>query len=94
MVRKDKSGKYVESGRLFVKYQFCSGKKVTKKPLSKSKYNKLLQIQIHDPVKVMVDQEKRRNWWMFENKFYIEDEGLSGEDIKLFALKKTNKKTV
>jgi hypothetical protein len=90
MIRKDKSGKFIESGNFFVKYQFCSGKKVTKNSLSKSKHNKLLQIQNHDPVKIMVDQEKNRNWWMFQDKFYLEDEGLSSEEIKVFALKKSN----
>ncbi len=92
MVRKDKSGKFIESSTLFVKYQFCSGKRVTKKGLSKSKYNRLLQLQSDEPVKVMEDQERGRDWWMFQDNFYLEDEGLSGEEIKAFALKKSTKK--
>jgi hypothetical protein len=92
MVRIDKSGKFVESGRFVVRYRFCSGKKAAKNSLSKYKYKKLVQIQILDPVKIMVDQEKKRNWWMFQDKFYLGDEGFDSQDIKAFAMEQNKKR--
>ncbi|MHC4322590.1 MAG: hypothetical protein ACYST3_09985 [Planctomycetota bacterium] len=39
----------------------------------------------------MIDQEKRRTWWMYQGVFYIENEGMSGDDVKAFALEKPGK---
>ncbi len=92
MIRRDNSGKFEESGVLILKYQFYSGKKMSKDKLSKSKYNSLLKMQGHDPMKIMTDQKRSRNWWMFQDEFYLEDEGLSSDEVKAFALDKANKK--
>ncbi len=91
MIRRDKSGKFEQSGALILKYQFYSGKKMSKDKLSKSKYSSLLKMQKNDPMKIMADQDKGRNWWMFQNEFYIENEGLSCDEVKTFALSKTKK---
>ena len=93
MLRKEKKGGFVESGTFSVKYQFSVGKKISQTKLSKSKYNSLLQIQSLDPVKIMTDQEKGRAWWMFQDGFYLENEGLTGDDVKTFAMEKPGKKT-
>ena len=93
MLRKEKKGKFVESGTFSTKYQFSVGKKISQTRLSKSKYNSLLQIQSLDPVKIMTDQEKGRTWWMFQENFYVENESLTGDDVKDFALGKPGKKT-
>ncbi len=92
MIRRDKSGKFEESGVLILKYQFYSGKKMSKDKLSKSKYNSLLKMQKHDPMKIMADQGKRRNWWMFQDEFFVENEDSSSNELKAFALSKANKK--
>ncbi len=92
MIRKEKKGGFVESGTFSTKYQFSVGKKISKAKLSKSKYSSLLQIQSLDPVKIMTDQEKQRTWWMYQDGFYIENEDMSGEDVKAFAMGKTGKK--
>ncbi len=93
MLRKDKNGKFVESGTFSIKYQFSSGKKISLAKLSKSKYNSLLQIQSLNPVTIMTDLEKGRIWWMFQGDFYVENEGLTGDDIKVFAKGKPGNKT-
>ena len=93
MLRKETKGEFVESGTFSVKYQFSVGKKISQTKLSKSKYNSLLQIQRLDPVKIMTDQEKGRTWWMFQDGFYIENEGLTGDSVKAFALEKAGKKS-
>jgi hypothetical protein len=92
MIRKEKKGSFVESGTFSTKYQFSVGKKISKTKLSKSKYSYLLQMQSLDPVKIMTDQEKSRTWWIYQDVFYIENEGMSGDDVKAFALQKSGKK--
>jgi hypothetical protein len=92
MIRRDKSGKFEESGVLIIKYQFFSGKKMSKDKLSKAKYSSLLKMQKHDPMKILTDQNQGRSWWMFQGEFYIEDKDLSSEEVKTFALSKANKK--
>jgi hypothetical protein len=92
MVRKEKNGNFIENGIFSTKYQFSVGRKISKTKLSKAKYNSLLQLQSLDPVKIMTDQEKSRTWWMYEDVFYIESEGMSGDDVKVFALEKSGKK--
>ncbi|MBT3880958.1 MAG: hypothetical protein HOF76_18205 [Candidatus Scalindua sp.] len=92
MIRKEKKGDFIESGTFSTKYQFSVGKKVSKTKLSKSKYSSLLQMQSLDPVKIMTDQGKHRTWWMYQDGFYIEDEEMSGENVKAFAIGKTGKK--
>jgi hypothetical protein len=91
MIRKEKKGEFVESGTFSTKYQFSVNKRISKTRLSKSKYSSLLQLQSLDPVKIMVDQEKRRTWWMYQDGFYVENEGMSGDDVKAFAMKKLGK---
>ncbi len=91
MIRKEKKGEFVEIGTFSTKYQFSVNKRISKTRLSKSKYSSLLQLQSLDPVKIMTDQEKRRTWWMFQENFYVENDGLTGDDVKVFALGKTGK---
>ena len=92
MIRKEKKGDFIESGTLSTKYQFSVGKKISKTKLSKSKYSSLLQLQSLDPVKIMTDQETHRTWWMYQDGFYIENEGMSGDDVKAFAMGEDGKK--
>jgi len=92
MIRKEKKGGFIESGTLSIKYQFSVGKKISKTKLSKAKYNSLLQLQSLDPVKIMTDQGKHRTWWMYQDGFYIENEGMSGDDVKAFAMENAGKK--
>ena len=93
MLRRDKNGKFVESGTFSTKYQFSSGKKISRTKLSKSKYNSLLQLQSLNPVNIMIDQEKDKTWWMFQGNFYVENKGLTGDDVKAYAMKNPVKKT-
>ncbi len=93
MLKKDKNGKFVESGTFSTKYQFSSGKKISRTKLSKSKYNSLLQLQDLNPVNIMIDQEKGKTWWMFQGNFYVENKGLTGDDVKAYAMKNSVKKT-
>ena len=92
MLKRDKKAEFLEVGIVSMKYQFTTDKNFSKSSLSKSKYIKLLELQSSDPVKVMAEEDIGKNWWMFQDEFYIEDEGLSADDVKAFALKGTRKK--
>jgi hypothetical protein len=92
MLKRDKKAEFLEIGIVSMKYQFTTDKKFSKSSLSKSKYMKLLELQSSDPVKVMAEDDTSKNWWMFQDEFFIEDEDLNADDVKVFALKGTRKK--
>ena len=92
MLKRDKKAEFLEVGIVSMKYQFTTDKKFSKSSLSKSKYMKLLELQSSDPVKVMAEEDIGKNWWMFQDEFFIEDEDLNADDVKAFALKGTRKK--
>jgi len=91
MLKRDKKAKFLEVGIVSMKYQFTTEKKLSKSSLSKSKYNKLLELQSNDPVKVMEEPDSNQNWWIFQDEFFIEDEDLTADDVKAFALKGVRK---
>ena len=93
MLKKDKNGKFVKGGTFSIKYQFGSGKKISRTKLSKSKYNSLLQLQSLNPVNIMIDQGNGKTWWMFQENFYVENKGLTGDDVNAYAMKNPVKKT-
>ena len=92
MLKRDKKAEFLEIGIVSMKYQFTTEKKFSKSSLSKSKYIKLLELQGSDPVKVMAEEDTSKNWWMFQDEFFIEDEELNADDVKAFALKGIRKK--
>ena len=92
MLKRDKKAEFLEVGIVSMKYQFTTDKNFSKSSLSKSKYIKLLELQSSDPVKVMAEDDTSKNWWMFQDEFFIEDEDLNADDVKAFALKGTRKK--
>ena len=92
MLKRDKKAEFLEVGIVSMKYQFTTEKSFSKSALSKSKYNKLLELQNSDPVKVMEEPDTGQKWWMFQDEFFIDDEDLNADDVKAFALKGTRKK--
>ncbi len=91
MLKRDKKAEFLEVGIVSMKYQFTCEKSFSKSSLSKSKYNKLLELQSSDPVKVMEEADTSKKWWMFQDEFFIEDEDLTADDVKAFALKGVRK---
>ena len=92
MFRKDPNAKFIESGIIFLKYQFCSGKHIALNKIPKREYVELIQKQHHSPVVVMVNKQKGKKWWMFQNKFYWENDGLKSHELKALILERENKK--
>ena len=91
MLKRDKKAEFLEVGIVSMKYQFTTENKFNKSPLSKSKYNQLLELQGSDPMKVMPEEDSKMSWWMFQDEFFIEDEELTADDLKAFALKGVRK---
>ncbi len=91
MLKRDKKAEFIEIGIVSLKYQFTTEKSFSKSALSKSKYIKLLELQGSGPVKVMEEEDANKNWWMFQDEFFIEDEDLTADDVKAFALKGVRK---
>ena len=94
MLKRDKKAEFLEIGIVSMKYQFTTDTNYNKNPLSKSKYNQLMELQANDPIKVMEDDDSKISWWMFQEEFFIEDEELNADDLKAFAIKgfRKNKK--
>lgn len=92
MLKKVKKARFIESGVLATKYQFCSGTKISELKLSKSRYNSLLQIQVSNPVSIMTEQKKGKNWWMFQGEFYWENEGLSADEVKALVFERSGRR--
>jgi hypothetical protein len=90
MLKRDKKSELLEVGIVSMKYQFTTEKSFSKSSLSKS--NKLLELQSSDPVKVMEEGDANQKWWMFQDEFFVEDEELTADDVKAFALKGVRKK--
>ena len=91
MLKRDKKAEFLEVGVVSLKYRFTTEKKFNKSSLSKSKYNKLLELQSSDPIKVMGEPDSNLNWWMFQDEFFVEDEDLNADDVKAFAIKGVRK---
>ncbi|MFA4966312.1 MAG: hypothetical protein WC709_11875 [Thermoleophilia bacterium] len=51
-------------------------------------YLQLMAAQEHVPVPVADDVPKGRVWWLFEDKFYWEDEGYGEEEVRALILER------
>src|ERR1700690_3418235 len=90
MFKRDAKGKFVyrEVGIFNRKmvYHFHSGRIATQRELEEKEYRNLLENQMREPVVIMREASSRKRWWMFRNDFYCEDEGYTGEAIKVLVL--------
>jgi len=91
MLKRDKKAEFMEIGIVSMKYQFTTDTNYNRSLLSKSKYKQLMELQANDPIKVMKDEETKMSWWMFQDEFFIENEELTADDLKAFALKGVRK---
>lgn len=49
-------------------------------------YTALLEAQKENPVGVAHDLHRGRTWWMFQDRFYWEEEGYEADDVKALVL--------
>lgn len=73
-------------------YRFYSGKYSVTSALSSEQYQHLLKLQEKDPCLIMEDTETEVQWWMFEGKFYRENEGLSVIEMKALLVSREEKR--
>ena len=67
-------------------YRFYAGKWYNKKELEESDYFALLEFQRQTPIPLIKVEESKRQWWMFRDEFYWEDEGYSAEEMRALLL--------
>jgi hypothetical protein len=92
MLRRDTSARFEKSGAwIFAHYRFTAGRLTSRKAWNMAEANALLERQRETPVAMMVDDERRRTWWMFQDEFYWEDEGLDELAVKALVLERRMK---
>jgi len=101
MLRIDKNARFeseeVNEGGFFTRrfryvYRFRTRNGWTISALEKDEYERLLRDQERTPELVMHDEKGTRKWWMFQGRFYVDDEGYSGEDIRVLVLDREAKR--
>jgi hypothetical protein len=63
--------------------EFHSGRFSARVPTS---YKKLLKSQVDDPIAVGSDATRGRTWWMFQDRFYWEEDGYKTEEVRALVL--------
>ena len=82
-----KAGSWFSNGG----YQFSDGKWEWK-PFSEERYRTLLEQQKETPTSFAKINEEGKRFWMFQDNFYMEDEGLTEVEVKALILETENKK--
>ncbi|MBI2683997.1 MAG: HNH endonuclease [Actinobacteria bacterium] len=84
VLREDKQARFVPERRLLVRrYRFTAGAATAADTLGAGDHARLLEEQRRSPIPVLTDGP--RTWWLFRDRAYWEDEGLSEEDVLALA---------
>lgn len=86
MLREDPTARF-EPGLL--RCRFVSGRRDFR-PLSRMAHRAILRDQESAPVAVAADD--RRTWWMFQGRFFWEDDGLEAEEVMALALERERRR--
>lgn len=87
MLRKDQNAAFEKHGALiFSRYRFVASGVEARRSLSRAEYGRLRRRQTETPVCVLVDEERRRAWWLFNDSVYFEDDGYDAEEVKALLL--------
>lgn len=68
------------------RFCFTDGRARTQGYLTQEQYDAVLTLQKTMPVSVMRDQQTGRQWWMFDDTFWYDDEGLTAEAVRALVL--------
>jgi HNH endonuclease len=93
MLHRDTSARLVRTGFwMFARYHFESGQEASRKSWSIAGAKDLQERQRGLPVSVHEDESRRRRWWLFQDEFFWEDEGLEDLEVKALALERANQR--
>ncbi len=89
MLRRDTSAGYAKSGfTIFSRYRFEAGGFVAPRSINQGAYARLQHAQVETPVLVGEDEPRRRRWWLYNDDFYWEDEGLDVRAVLALILER------
>ncbi|HLF76531.1 MAG TPA: HNH endonuclease signature motif containing protein [Dehalococcoidia bacterium] len=93
MLRRDTAARFDKTGAwIFSRFRFTSGRLEADQSLSRASYGALLAQQENEPVLVLLDEERRRAWWLFRGEFYWDDEGFQETEVKALVLQRNSQK--
>lgn len=93
MLKRDTRARFVRTGLFAQKYQLwtpSAGHTRTTFPVAK--YEELIAQQMSTPVAIMRVDSERRQWWMFHNDIFWEDEGLTPTEVEALLLDRERKR--
>jgi hypothetical protein len=92
MLRRDTSARFEKSGKwIFARYRFTCGPLQSARSWHLGAAKALLARQQETPVVMLVEEERGRAWWMYQDEVYWEDEGYSEVEVKALILERQTK---
>jgi len=93
MLRRDTTARFEKTGIwIFSRYRFTAAALEAKCSLNRASYDALMRCQSDEPVWVLDDGERRRNWWLFRDEFYWDDDGYDATQVKALVLQRLSQK--
>ena len=91
MLREERRARFVTERRLLLRrYRFTAGPLESEDLLNPSEFADLMGRQTGVPVAVLEDE--KRTWWLFRDKVFWEDDGLSADDVRALALERDRRR--
>jgi 5-methylcytosine-specific restriction endonuclease McrA len=89
MLKRDSSARFVKSGAwIFSRYRLQVPGGVAPRSLNEAIFRRLRREQEEMPVALVQDEGMRRQWWLFRDEFYWEDEGYDATAVKALILER------
>jgi hypothetical protein len=93
MLRRDTNAGFVKSGvSIFSRYRFEAGSFEAKRSVNQGAFARLQRDSAETPVLVGEDEARKRYWWLYQDDFYREDEGLDARAVLALILERGNQK--
>ena len=93
MLRKDTNAKFIKRGAwIFAQYRFNAAGEPSPRALHQGAYQRLQRQQMETPVPLLLDEGRRRRWWLFRDEFYWEDDGYDATAVKALVLERENQR--
>lgn len=91
VLRQERRARFVAERRLVLRrYRFTAGPLESEDLLSPGELADLMGRQAMVPIPVLEDD--RRTWWLFRDKVFWEDDGLSADDVRALALERERRR--